>query len=42
MKLDEMIYLNNDRVIFKPNDQEYDITDYLQELRAELERLKAR
>ena len=42
VKVEEMIYIKDDRILFTPNLKEYDITDYVQELTEELSKLKDR
>ena len=42
VKVEEMIYLKDDRILFTPYLKEYDITDYVQELTEELSKLKDR
>ena len=42
VKVEEMIYIKDDRILFTPYLKEYDITDYVQELNEELSKLKDR
>ena len=42
VKVEEMIYIKDDRILFTPYLKEYDITDYVQELSEELSKLKDR
>ncbi len=42
VKVEEMIYLRNDRIYFTPYLKEYDVTDYVQELVEKLEELRNR
>ena len=42
VKVEEMIYIKDERIIFTPDKFEYDITDYIGELIGELEKLKRR
>ncbi|GEM_PF-1419405 len=42
VKVEEMIYIQDDRILFTPYLKEYDITDYVQELTKELSKLKER
>ena len=42
VKVEEMIYIKDERIIFTPDKFEYDITDYIGELIEELEKLKQR
>ena len=42
VKVEEMIYIKDERIIFTPDKVEYDITDYIGELIKELEKLKRR
>ncbi|MFH6711391.1 hypothetical protein [Streptococcus suis] len=42
VKVEEMIYIQDDRILFTPYLKEYDITDYIQELTEELSKLKER
>lgn len=42
VKVEEMIYIKDDRILFTPYLKEYDITDYVQELAGELSKLKER
>ena len=42
VKVEEMIYIKDDRILFTPYLKEYDITDYVQEFTEELSRLKER
>ena len=42
VKVEEMIYIKDDRILFTPYLKEYDITDYVQELTEELSKLKER
>lgn len=40
MNLNNIIYLKDERICMKPDQNEYDITVHVQELLEELERLK--
>ena len=40
VNLNNIIYLKDERIYIKPDQNEYDITDHVQELLEELERLK--
>ena len=42
VKVEEMIYIKDDRILLTPYLKEYDITDYVQELTEELSKLKDR
>ena len=42
VKVEEMIYIKDNRILFTPYLKEYDITDYVQELTEELSKLKDR
>ena len=42
VKVEEMIYIKDDRILFTPYLKEYDITDNVQELTEELSKLKDR
>ena len=42
VKVEEMIYIKDERILFTPYLKEYDITDYVQELTEELSKLKDR
>ena len=42
VKVEEMIYIKDDRILFTPYLKKYDITDYVQELTEELSKLKDR
>ena len=42
MNVKEMIYIKDERIFFRPDKFEYDITDYIGELIEELEKLKRR
>ena len=42
MKIKDTIYIKNGRIIFRPNKKEFDVTDYVNELVIELEKLKSR
>ena len=42
VKVEEMIYIKDDRILFTPYLKEYDITDYVQELTEVLSKLKVR
>ena len=42
VKVEEMIYIKDDRILFTTYLKEYDITDYVQELTEELSKLKDR
>lgn len=40
--VEEMIYIRGERIYFTPIGKEYDITDHIQELVQEIEKLKKR
>ena len=42
MNVENMIYIKDERIIFTPDKEEYDITDYIGELVEELGKLKTR
>lgn len=42
VKVEEMIYIKDDRIMFTPYLKEYDVTEYVQELVEELSKLKER
>lgn len=42
MSEENLIYLKDNRVIFAPSKKEYDVTDHLDELIKELNKLKTR
>ncbi|HFU3843811.1 TPA: hypothetical protein ACGO5P_000826 [Streptococcus suis] len=42
VKVEEMIYLRNDRIYFTPYLKEYDVTEHIHELIEKLEELRNR